>query len=260
MKLEFQENSISELHYYRDKDEHSLLIAGSQGSGKTYLSKEYYKILGCDDFIVVNPTVKDIRDVIDSVYRLDSKILVCIENLDTGVKAASYAMLKFLEEPRPNVYVVVTCRNLYEVPDTILSRSKHIILGHPVDEDLSQYARVKDHIKFDRLKSSSIWKAVKTFNDIDYLFNLSYDQITYIESLRDTSVFKKPVLDVSWKLGHFEDNTELNVPFLLRYMLAISSDSNIRKKILNCLFELEQFPIAEHAILCKFIIEMKYGE
>lgn len=260
MKMEFQKIVLDDLITYARKDEHSILISGLSGTGKTYLAKEYYSLIGADDFIVINPVVKDIREIIDAIYNIDSKIVVCVENLDSGVKASSHTILKFLEEPLSNVYVIITCRSTYGVPDTILSRSKQLVLGHPLQQDIDDYARLKDSIKYTRLKESNVYRSCTSFNDIDYLFTLTLDQLSYIESFNDSISFKKPILDNSWKLNHFEDNSNLDSKFLLKYMLYCSKDVSLKSKILKCLSGLENYPISEHAILSQFLLEVKYGE
>ena len=102
---------------------HSILIEGPQGCGKTYLAKQYAAMLNVSDFEVVKCSVDTIRDAIDETCKIKNDVVICLENLDDGVLSASYTILKFLEEPLPNVYIVVTCRNLKKVPDTIISRS-----------------------------------------------------------------------------------------------------------------------------------------
>ena len=94
---------------------------GPEGCGKSYLARQFAIKLGVDDFALVEPTVAGIREISDLCSEITTPIVICIENLDTGVVAASYTLLKFLEEPRKNVHVVVTARNIKHLPDTIPS-------------------------------------------------------------------------------------------------------------------------------------------
>ena len=105
MILNCQKEPIQELKQLADSDRHSVLVEGPSGCGKSYLAKQYAAMLGISDFAVINPTVQDIRDSINGSYNLDSPIVLCIENLDCGVPAASYTILKFLEEPLSHVYL-----------------------------------------------------------------------------------------------------------------------------------------------------------
>ena len=95
MILKCQSSALDELQNLADSDRHSVLIEGVAGSGKTYLAKQYAKFLSINDFVTVNATVNDIRKSIDTSYNLESKIVICIENLDTGVAGASHTLLKF---------------------------------------------------------------------------------------------------------------------------------------------------------------------
>ena len=115
MELISQRAALEDLHRLADANKHSILIEGSEGCGKSYIAKQYATMLDIVDFQVVEPKVQCIKEAINSCYVIDNPIVLYIENLDTGVLAASYALLKFLEEPSSHVYIVITCRNLQNI-------------------------------------------------------------------------------------------------------------------------------------------------
>lgn len=262
MELRCQKSALEELNRLAIDDKHSILICGVNGCGKTYLAKRYSKILDIQDFIIVNPNVSEIRKSLDTIYNLESKVVICIENLDSGLLSSSYTLLKFLEEPRENVYVVVTCCNMNKIPDTIISRSSVVTMSAPTDWDIEclsrEYPLEKQEISKDR---PTIWKSIKNFWDLDYFMNItSSSYLDYIEDIPKILQSRKPVSDIVWSLGHYPDNSELPVKFVMKYIISNIQSSLIRKHALKCSVDLDNSRLASHAILSKFVMECKYGD
>ena len=257
MKFTCQQSCLNSLQQLCDSSRHSLLISGPSGSGKTYLAGQYSDMLGIRDFQLVNPTVQVIRDTLDLCLQFDSPIVLCIENLDLGVKAAAYTLLKNLEEPQENLYIIVTCRNIRQVPSTITSRCVCLEVNPPSDTDISQYASIKDNTKFQH----RIWRSVKSFLDVDTLFNLSLEEQDYLFQYPDILKARDSISSLQWKMSHFQDNSELPLTLALRYLLDSFPETNayIRRNCIECLNDISTGRIASHAALAKFILEYKYG-
>lgn len=259
MTLDCQSAAMSNLQELASHDAHSVLIEGPSGCGKTYLAKEYAKLLGIPDFQVIESTVPSIRFAIEQCLNLSNNIVICIENLDEGVVQASYVLLKFLEEPNPNVYVVVTCSNRCAVPDTIVSRSACISISVPTSHDLEMYAKELDLAQYEVLKANPITRSVKTFGQLKTLFGMNIDQLTYVADIGHTVSTCDSVSDAVWKLGHYPDGSATPLGLVIGYIIDATQESNVRKAGLVCARELSQSRIASHAILAKFIFEWMYG-
>ena len=255
-----QQQPLIELDTLRLSDRHSVLIEGPSGCGKTYLAMQYAKMLNIEDFQIVTPKVDEIKSSIDACLSLSTPVVLCIENLDTGVPAASYALLKFLEEPSPNVYIVVTCRNLQHVPDTIVSRSAVVVTAPPVDIDISTYSLSLNKDKFQELQFSDLWKCVRTFKDAETVLNMTPEQVTYFYNIPSMCKFNDSVSNIIWKLGHYEDNTECPVELVIRCIMNIIDTPHVKRVGVECLNDLALKRIATHAILAKFAFELKYCE
>ena len=267
MNLKCQQDCLEKLKQYVESDRHSILIEGGPGVGKSYCVKELAKMLEVSDMVTVEPNVNAVRSAIDSCYSVEHKLLICIDNLDKGVKAASYAMLKFLEEPKHNVYIAVTCTNIYDLPDTIISRSVVASISYPTQTDLVDFAQARDAFKYKQLASDTsrndIWKAVKTFSQINAVFDMTPDQLVYFQELSASIKSKKflndSVSNLLWSLGHYSDNTEINASFMLQFLMTQDLDAYTRKACIECINDLNRGRIASHLIVAKFIMEWKYG-
>lgn len=260
MILKFQTDSMSQLANLAKSNHHSILIEGASGCGKSYLAKEYARMIHAHECYFVKPSVQDIRDAIDHMYSTSDSIVLCIENLDQGVKAASYAMLKFLEEPRDNVYVIITCQNRYHIPDTIVSRSAAISLTFPTESDIVDYAEVKSETTYNRLSKLPVWKGVRSLTDIDTVYSLNESQLSYYDNLPKILTFADTVSNIVWKLQHYEDNTETNVQFVLNYIMSVTKSKSIHNHIIQCVQDLNTSRLSANAVLSKFVFECKYGE
>lgn len=257
MKLLCQEEAINQLNQLSKSNRHSVLIEGTQGSGKTYLASYYARILNVNSFLCVDPSVSQLRSTIDSLYGLNDTVCVCIENLDLGVASASYTLLKFLEEPADNVYIVVTCRNMYKVPDTIRSRSSIVSIAPPTSKDVESYMRAKE-LRSDMIPMK-LHQCITTFDDVDTVKKMGANELEYFKSF-DRLNFEDPVTQMAWKLMHYPDNSDTPISLVIKYILKSTKNRHVHKCGVSCLDDLSQRRVATHAIVSKFCMDLKYTE
>lgn len=255
-----QLNPKKELEKLADSDRHSILIEGPEGVGKSYLAIQFAGMLNILDFQTVQPKVDEIKSTVDACLRCSTPIVICIENLDMGVKSAAYALLKFLEEPLPNTYIVVTCRNIKHVPDTIISRSVVVSVPPPTMSDIEAYAVDKNNKKFKEVSASSIWRCVHTFKDVDTVLSMTQDNINYFTELSDIVSFKDTISNLVWRISHYPDKSECPVNLAIRCIMNLLPTNHVMKSGVECLNDLESRKMAPHAVLAKFMFELKYCE
>lgn len=260
MIFKSQVETIEELKKLASSNRQSVMIVGPSGSGKSYLAQQYANLSGIDDYSAIDPKVSDIREALDSCLTISNKVLLEIKNLDSGVPAASYTLLKSLEEPLPHVYIVITCRNADHVPDTIISRSAVVNLGPPTLSDIDNYGKQKDTLKFNNVSSRLAWKCVRSFTDADDVLNMTLDEIQYYESLSELCKFKDSVSNLVWKLGHYDSNKECNLELAIRSVIELMHNPFITQCGIDCIRDLNRGRIAQHAVLAKFIFNAKFCE
>lgn len=255
-----QKEPIEQLKTLAASNRQSIIIEGPSGSGKTYLSQQYANMLGIDDFSIIEPKVASIREALDACLNLDNKLILEIENLDTGVPAASYTLLKSLEEPLPNVYIIITCRNLQGVPDTIISRSAVVTVGPPMLRDIDAYGKEKDTLKFNNVASRLVWQCVRSFSDADAVLDMTIDEIQYYESLAEICKFQDSVSNIIWKISHYNSGKECNLELAIRSIIELMKNPFITTCGIDCIRDLTKNRIAQHAVLAKFVFNAKYCE
>lgn len=258
MQTNSQNESLHELNRLADANRQSVIIEGPTGTGKTYLSKRYADMLKIDDFISVNPKVADIREALDSSISLSTPVMLEIENLDLGVVGAAYTLLKTLEEPTPNVYIVITCRNISAIPDTILSRSAVVNVSPPTMNDIDRFGEQLDRAKFSNVASRLVWQCVRSFSDAELVLEMTNDQIAYYESLSEVCRFNDNVSSLIWKISHYDSNQECIVELAIRSIMELMHNELITRYGIECIRELSRSRIAKHAVLAKFVFNAKY--
>ena len=260
MELKCQAAAVSELRRIAEQPHHSLLIDGCSGCGKTYLASLYAKFLGITDFHVVQPTVQEVRQSIDTCLSLSTPIVLCIENIDLGVLGAAYTLLKFLEEPRSIVFIVVTCRNLQRVPDTIVSRSVCISTSPPIDSDLDLYAKTMNASVYQKRKDLLLWRCVRTLTEVNSFLLMTDEQVNYIEEFRTKISFKDPVNWIAWTLSKFPDGRDIPLELSIRAIMELNrTNSYIQRCGILCIQDIASSRISTNAAVSKFLFECKYG-
>ena len=261
MNFKSQVEPLSQLKICAETNKHSLLITGTVGSGKTHLAKRYAEMLHIRDMKIVSPKVSELKEVIAECLLRSSKLVLIIENLDLGVSAASYAILKFLEEPKDNIYIVVTCRNINNIPDTIVSRTVCVNVNPPTEHDLTIYATSKNLSGYEFVKDKLVWKCARTLNDVDNILLLDVNQVQYFENLKNIIRFNDTVSNIMWKLQHYDgdDKKETPLELTIRCLMESYNSKHINEVGIECISDLAQGRIAKHVALAKFIFECKYA-
>ena len=261
MNFTCQQVSYNLLKEFADKDKHSLVIEGPIGSGKTHLAKQYAEYVGSRDVIQVDPKVSEVKQAFEDFSKVQNKVVIVVENLDIGVKSSSYVLLKYMEEPSSNLYVVVTCRSKQNIPETILSRSMTVTLQMPTMSDINLFASTCYNEQYKANSKRQIWRCVKTFSDVDELCNLSDKQLDYISSWDNLKMFSGPVNSISWKLSHYEDGSEAPCNLIVRYIMMLNNDNkHIVECCKNCLDQLNLKRVASYLTLTKLVFDLKYCE
>ncbi len=259
MEFKFQQNAITNLHILADNRRHGVIIVGNSGIGKTYLAKRYANFLGIPDFYIINPVMSDIRDMIDFCVESSTPTVMCLENLDSGVVQSSYVLLKLIEDCPSHLYIVVTCNNLFGIPDTIPSRCAIVTINPPTKSDINQYAISKDPTAYEFLKDKKIWKCIGGFGDADVVLKFTPEHLKYFESLEQIAWHKDSVSNISWKLQHYEDKAETPLPLVIRYLMQ-NVCQTYRKAYIDCLNDLNENRISKNAIVSRLVFELKYTE
>ena len=259
MDFKNQQEALQDLSKYAEKHRQAILISGPEGCGKSYLAKQYGKLLGVTDFQIVETKIANVRETMDSCYQITNPVVLCIENLDLGVVGVSYTLLKFIEEPKQNIYIVITCRNIRQIPDTIVSRCVTINVPPIISSDLTAYADAKFSEELKLVKLDPIlWQCMKSITDMRTLSKLTPEQIAYFKEICGFICDNTSVSNIVWKLQYFPDKTPTPINIIVRYLMY--SNAKWQRKCIDCLNTLAIGRLGTHAVLAKLVLELLYSE
>ena len=254
-----QQEAMQSLKLLAEHHQHGVLIVGNPGSGKTYLASQYAKLIGIPEFFKINPVMADLKSVIDYCVTGGSPIVLCIENLDSGVLQISYPLLKLIEDCPRHIYVVVTCNNVSAIPDTVPSRCALVTINPPGQVDIATYAKHKNLEMYNRLCQEKIWGCIRGFRDVDTLLTFTPEQFKYFRGLPDVITRTDSISTMAWKLQHYEDKTETPIELVIRYLFQVLPDA-AKRPCIDCLNDLSRNRISKNAIVSKLLFELKYTE
>ena len=177
---------------------HAQLISGEDGIGKSILAEILGKlILNGDinreyvDIINYKPIkasfgVDDVRDIIDEVnkkpFEGDKKVIIIHQGNKLTIQAQN-ALLKTIEEPPTEVYIIILCESLELILDTIKSRCEIYKLTPLTKDELYKYIAIKGYDYSEEEKSSAIAFSEGIPGRIDRYFS-----DTELQELRDKIV------------------------------------------------------------------------
>lgn len=177
---------------------HAQLISGEDGIGKSVLAEILGKlILNGDinreyvDIINYKPSkasfgVDDVREIIDEVnkkpFEGDKKVIIIHQGNKLTIQAQN-ALLKTIEEPPTEVYIIILCESLELILDTIKSRCEIYKLTPLTKDELYKYIAIKGYECSEEEKSSAIAFSEGIPGRIDRYFS-----DTELQELRDKIV------------------------------------------------------------------------
>ena len=177
---------------------HAQLISGEDGIGKSILAEILGKlILNRDlnreyvDIINYKPSkasfgVDDVREIIDEVnkkpFEGDKKVIIIHQGNKLTIQAQN-ALLKTIEEPPTEVYIIILCESLELILDTIKSRCEIYKLTPLTKDELYKYIAIKGYDYSEEEKSSAIAFSEGIPGRIDRYFS-----DTELQELRDKIV------------------------------------------------------------------------
>lgn len=121
-----------------DSFPHFIVVVGPRGSGKRTLVNEIANKVSCV-YTQCEPLVDTVREVIDSSYNSQTKVMYCFADADNMKPQAKNAMLKITEEPPENAYFCLTINDDSSLLGTIKSRAYVLTMENYSRDELKEY-------------------------------------------------------------------------------------------------------------------------
>lgn len=122
--------------YNLDTFPHSVLLVGDRGCGKHLLCSEISKLLNLD---IVDITENISSEYIDNIYRSAIPNIYLIDLSKFLFDKEQNVLLKFVEEPLTNAFIILLAESKKNVLDTIYNRCRVFEFAPYSKEELSQF-------------------------------------------------------------------------------------------------------------------------
>lgn len=257
MVLSNQVSAIETLKSLSTRKVRSVLICGPCGCGKSYLSNLYAKFLGIANVQCIDTKMSNIRNFIDIVAGTITPTVAIIDNLDLAHSSVCEAVLKTIEEPNPNLYIVVNCRSVSMIPTTISSRCTTVSVPGMNISDIEALVKPLDTNAYLRVQSTDIYTTVKSISDMTVLMDLSQENLAELCNLYQMVITASPVSDIVWKLQKFKDGSPVPTHLVIRHIML--NYPMYTALCVECLRDLERSSVSTHATISMLVFNIKYG-
>ena len=230
MSILGQEKLIEKLNSYTlDTFPKSSLFIGDKGSGKhllvNYIRDNILKLPLLDITDIIS------NEVIDQIYRNPNPSIYLI-NLSDITEKSQNVLLKFIEEPLSNAYIILICENKLNVLNTILNRCMLFEMQFYSKEVLGTFITESEN-------KDLILNIVKTPGDI---LNLNFNNIEELFDLCDKIANKMHLanilnsLSISEKINYKDEYNKFDLNLFLNclsYILTSYYKDSLNPRYLN---------------------------
>ncbi len=225
--FESTESAILEA-FHSQKLHHAILLYGKKGIGKSNFAKNIarqltknYSETNPDIFLITKDIdkkeigidkIRSIKDFVHQTSAVSQNKFIIIDSACELNKSSSNALLKILEEPRPNNFLILVAHNINRVLPTVLSRCNLIKIA-----DLSriQFSEILQKNNLNLTPSDLNFLSAICDNSPAEAINLNNNLIRFYELFLRSIVNKKispellkQISDKSFSFSIFEKVTE----------------------------------------------------
>ncbi|MFI4853247.1 MAG: DNA polymerase III subunit delta' C-terminal domain-containing protein [Candidatus Makana argininalis] len=296
MKWYFWLNKYYEniLNLYKKKKNHSLIIHSNFKNGKKSLCYAIVRWLMCNkpykkkscgncqscnlmishnhpDYYELDCKKKfgidDIRLIHENIHnksRQNGVKVILLNNASLLTDQTTNSLLKILEEPPKNTYFILSCKSLFKLSKTLLSRCICLYINKTNEKKSLKWLKKK----YNKLKEINIITALRICNGYPlkakYLlkYNNWNERLNLCISLNN-SIIKNDYISLLPQLIHYSDNRTIYW-FIIFIVDAIKYNLNLKKTIsnidkLNIIINLNkkftyQILLFQYQILLNFLI------
>jgi len=120
----------------------------------------------------------------------ENKVYI-INNAEKLNQSASSALLKFLEEPEPNIIAILVTNNLNQVLETIKSRCVVVPLVHQTNQNANMVEKIKNSIYLSADIEINEEKVLEAINFLEYVDKNKIKTLLHLKEILKNNSFEK---------------------------------------------------------------------
>lgn len=212
-----------------------VMLQGARGWGKKQLTIEIAKIMGID-LVTFENKVDDLRECIKLAYEQTSPILYVMTNGDTMSVAAKNSILKLIEEPPANAYIILLVENEETILPTIRSRAFALKMDEYSQNDIKTYLTTKDNA-FTQEETEKIITICNCPGEVNLLLNSeNADILELVDKLLDNidKVTLSNLLKISKKFKTTDSSEGMDINLFLNCTQYHLFNRYLKSKDIRC--------------------------
>lgn len=142
------------------------------------------KVINPDGMWIKKEQLDELQQQFSKKAIIGNKKIYIINEAEKMNISASNSILKFLEEPAPNIIAILVTDNIYQLLDTIISRCQIISLKKNTNLFSSEIEMIADNIFLDKTKKDDFVKnpdSLELINNVKKFVN--YYEINHLDTL-----------------------------------------------------------------------------
>lgn len=142
------------------------------------------KVINPDGMWIKKEQLDDLQQEFSKKAVFGNKKIYIINEAEKMNISTSNSILKFLEEPAPNIIAILITDNIYQLLDTIISRCQIISLKKNIDLCSSEIEMIADNIFSDKLKKEEFLNNPDTLDLINNIKKfIDYYEVNHLDTL-----------------------------------------------------------------------------
>lgn len=224
-----------------------IVITGQKGQGKTELAKyihnqleNKYLIDGYEScyMVEIESKIDEIREMIEMAYKQTEPIIYLIQNADKMSINAQNSLLKLVEEPPQQAFIIMELQQMENTLETIKSRCQEIKMEQYNNLELSEMIeKINPNISYpDKQYITTVAKnyyQINLFNKygVEEFYNFVEKVVNNIYKVQSANAFK-----ISEKLDLKDDGNGYNINLFFELFKNISLEKGLEltEDFLNC--------------------------
>lgn len=218
-----QLNIVNKINNYSLSDlPHSLLILGENGSGKHTLALYISNKFGLD---LIDITEKIFEEDLNNYY-INSNPVFLLINLNNSSEKEQNKLLKLVEEPPHNCYLILLCNSRDLVLQTLAHRCTELVLEPYSKEELKQFT--------DKEIDVTIFKTPGQI--INFNFNTLNSTLELVDKVINklSSASFANTLDITNKFNYKEEYDKIDLNIFMNILLNKLSTKYVEENNKRC--------------------------
>lgn len=148
------------------------------------------KVINPDGMWIKKEQLDELQQEFSKKAIIGNKKIYIINEAEKMNTATSNSILKFLEEPAPNIIAILVTDNIYQLLDTIISRCQIISLNNSIINCNSQLEKIAENIFSDTSKKELFINNLESLNMINNIKKfVDYYEVNHLDILLYTQKF-----------------------------------------------------------------------